>query len=154
MFVFVSTCYLKILLKAMLNASLACQRRFSAKLNRGTLTKSRNFWALFLLHPPKKLNPGFRSVILEHFSAILEYFSVMFGVFFNLEGHFFLVKNGSKVFYGSSAKNGYGRGGSRGRGCHMALPCGFAMWFCHIQDFGRRLKKWDFSRKVRSFSVT
>ena len=42
------------------------------------------------------------------------------------------VKNGSKVFYGSSAKNGCGRGGSRGRGCHMALPYGFAIWPCHM----------------------
>ena len=43
----------------------------------------------------------------------------------------FFGKKRLKSFYGSSAKNGCGRGGSRGRGCHMALPYGLAIWLCH-----------------------
>ena len=53
-----------------------------------------------------------------------------------------------KLFYGSSAKNGCGRG------CHMALPYGSAIWLCHmvlpcpkfwskIEKVRSSKKKWD-----------
>ena len=80
--------------------------------------------------------------------------------------HFFQFKRSffqrPKAFYGSSAKNGCGRGGSRGRG-HMALPYGFAIWLCHtVLPYGFPISKilvedWKseiFQQKMRSFSVT
>ena len=85
----------------------------------------------------------------------------------------FFGKKRLKSFLRLKRKNGCGRGGSRGRGCHMALPYGSAIWqshmampygnaiwhchmaepygeaiwFCHIQDFGRGVKKWDLQKK-------
>ena len=72
-------------------------------------------------------------------------------IFLILEGHFLLVKNGSKVFYGSSAKNGCGRGGSRGPCCHMALPYGFAMPYGFAKILVEDRKSEIFQKKVRSF---
>ena len=59
--------------------------------------------------------------------------------FSNLKGHFSRVKNGSKVFYGSSAKNGCGRG------CHMAWPYGFAIFKILVEEWKSEIfkKKWD-----------
>ena len=96
------------------------------------------------IQPPTKLNPSFRSVILEHLSVILEHFSVMlvsiWVYFFNLEGHFFCEKR-LKRFLRLKRKKMIAAAAAAAAAaaiwlCHMALPYGFAIWLCHIQDFG------------------